>query len=491
VVLISRRKQELAEEIVRSFSKSSEQSLHQEIAVSVGQSHVNSAIGEDGTQFIESKRWKNWIVNIKHAAMNRFLSLGVPLKGDEYWKYTDPSMLTPLLLKKKDAALALQKDDSNEFHSGCGIFEPFSDVDAFVVTFVDGHIRYDLSNLGSDDSLEIVPLGRCMECDSGDDSDNWISNLLGQMESTSQEFIQKPFAALNTFSFQDGIAIRVQGKSSKPLHIRSLGLSQEMFYSRVLILMEPESSLTVLETTGEGYRSNSVMEICLREKSNLLHIRSQMCSADSLAYSAIFADVFEDANFESFTLTAGGSVVRNELFVRILGAHSKTNIVGGGLANDGDHIDNTVFVQHKASDCSSRQVFKMVMNGCSKGVFQGKILVDQKAQRTDGYQISRALLLDEQSEFRAKPELEIYADDVKCSHGSTTSSLDAEAMFYLCSRGISESEASALLVEAFVADCVAEIADSGYEEAVFGVVREWMKRRFSLLNGKYASLPTG
>jgi Fe-S cluster assembly protein SufD len=111
----------------------------------------------------------------------------------------------------------------------------------------------------------------------------------------------------------------------------------------------------------------------------------------------------------------------------------------------------------------------MVMNGCSKGVFQGKILVDQKAQRTDGYQISRALLLDEQSEFRAKPELEIYADDVKCSHGSTTSSLDAEAMFYLCSRGISESEASALLVEAFVADCVAEIADSGYEEAVFGV----------------------
>ena len=141
------------------------------------------------------------------------------------------------------------------------------------------------------------------------------------------------------------------------------------------------------------------------------------------------------------------------------------------------HIDNTVFVTHDAVDCESRQVFKNVLAGQARGIFQGKIFVREGAQKTDGYQISQAVLLDDGAEFSAKPELEIYADDVACSHGSTTGALDPTALFYLRSRGVPQKTAEAMLIAAFAEEAIEEIDDENLADAMRAEVERWMASR--------------
>ena len=147
--------------------------------------------------------------------------------------------------------------------------------------------------------------------------------------------------------------------------------------------------------------------------------------------SQIFARVADEATFKSFTLTADGELTRNEVVMDLTGPDAVGHIAGAVLAEGSSHVDNTIFVTHSDVNGESRQVFKNVMGGKAKSIFQGKIFVRKGAQKTDGYQISQAVLLNDGAEFSAKPELEIYADDVACSHGSTTGALDATAMFYL------------------------------------------------------------
>ncbi|MEH6360004.1 MAG: SufD family Fe-S cluster assembly protein, partial [Amylibacter sp.] len=153
--------------------------------------------------------------------------------------------------------------------------------------------------------------------------------------------------------------------------------------------------------------------------------------------------------------------------------------VGGASAGDGNgfHHDDTVFVTHDSLNCESRQVFKKVLRNGATGVFQGKILVKEGAQKTDGYQISKGLLLDDNSNFLAKPELEIYADDVACSHGSTVGAIDDDALFYLTSRGVPKSQAQNMLVLAFLGEAIDEIDDSALSDGIHNRLAEWMERR--------------
>jgi Fe-S cluster assembly protein SufD len=163
--------------------------------------------------------------------------------------------------------------------------------------------------------------------------------------------------------------------------------------------------------------------------------------------------------------------------VELAGAGAVAHVAGAVVGDGGDfHHDDTVFITHAAEGCESRQVFKKVLRNGATGVFQGKILVRPGAQRTDGYQLSQALLLDEASQFLAKPELEIYADDVKCSHGSTSGAIDETALFYLRARGVPRAEATDLLVLAFVAEALDEIEDEGLREEIRGRLEGWLAR---------------
>ena len=189
-----------------------------------------------------------------------------------------------------------------------------------------------------------------------------------------------------------------------------------------------------------------------------------------------FARLGKESTFKSFTVTANGVMTRNECVIELTGDDAVAHVAGAAVGDGDFHHDDTVFVTHDAERCESRQVFKKVLRNGATGVFQGKILVKEGAQKTDGYQISQSLLLDDDSTFLAKPELEIYADDVVCSHGSTSGAIDEEALFYLRSRGVPEHEAQSLLVLAFLAEAIEEIEDEAIAEDILGRLQEWLQR---------------
>jgi Fe-S cluster assembly protein SufD len=190
----------------------------------------------------------------------------------------------------------------------------------------------------------------------------------------------------------------------------------------------------------------------------------------------VLAAVEARGTYDNFTLNAGGRLVRNEIHARLLGPGAACHMNGAQLVADGQHADTTTFLDHAAPDCASRQTYKTVLAGRSRGVFQGKILVRQAAQRTDGYQMNQALLLSEEAEIDAKPQLEIYADDVKCSHGATVGALDEAQLFYLRARGIPLAEARSMLVQAFLTEAVEGVTDETAKAALDEAVAGWWER---------------
>jgi Fe-S cluster assembly protein SufD len=246
------------------------------------------------------------------------------------------------------------------------------------------------------------------------------------------------------------------------------------------IKVEPGAELTLLETGPAAARLNMVTEVDVLEGGRFHYVRAQGRDHSRRAVTHIFARVAKAAQFKSFTLTVNGVLTRNEAVIEIIGDDAVAHIAGAALGDGVDgvfHHDDTVFITHDAVGCESRQVFKKVLKNGATGVFQGKILVKKDAQKTDGYQISQALLLDDDSQFLAKPELEIYADDVKCSHGSTTGAIDETALFYLRSRGIEREDATALLVLSFLADAIEEIDDEALAADVVARLEAWLARR--------------
>ena len=220
------------------------------------------------------------------------------------------------------------------------------------------------------------------------------------------------------------------------------------------------------------------MEVDVAEGGAFHHVRAQGRDHDRRAHTHAFARIASDATYKSFTLTANGRLTRNEHVIELLGDDAAAHVAGACVGDGASfHHDDTVFVTHDAVNCESRQVFKKVLRNGATGVFQGKILVKEGAQKTDGYQISQSLLLDGDSQFLAKPELEIYADDVACSHGSTSGAIDEEAHFYLRSRGVPAEEATDLLTLAFLAEALDEIEDDRLADDLRARLESWLARR--------------
>ena len=288
----------------------------------------------------------------------------------------------------------------------------------------------------------------------------------------------RPLAALNGALATDGVVIRVTGKAAKPVSLvyRHAATTSDAVLHHI-IRLEPGADLTLLESGPGAARFSTVTEVDVADGESFHHIRTQGRDHERRTLTHIFARIGAQARFKSFTLTANGVLTRNEVVMELLGDDSVAHVAGAAMGDGGFHHDDTVFITHAAERCESRQVFKKVLKGGAVGVFQGKILVKQGAQKTDGYQISQSLLLDDDSQFLAKPELEIYADDVKCSHGSTSGAIDETALFYLRSRGVPERLAQALLVQAFLAQAIEEIEDEAIAEDIRGRLEGWLARR--------------
>jgi Fe-S cluster assembly protein SufD len=290
--------------------------------------------------------------------------------------------------------------------------------------------------------------------------------------------VARPLAALNTAYARDGVAIHVTGKAEKPVAL--IYWHRDTRSDAVLhhvVRLDPGAELTLLENGPAAARFNKVLEVEVGAGAAFHHVRAQGRDHERRAATHIFSRVDEGAVFKTFTLTANGVLTRNECVVEIVGDNAVAH-VAGACVGDGDfHHDDTVFVTHDALSCESRQVFKKVLRNGATGVFQGKILVKPGAQKTDGYQISQSLLLDGDSQFLAKPELEIYADDVACSHGSTSGAIDEDALFYLRARGVPRHEATDLLTLAFLAEAIEEIEDPALRADIRGRLEGWLARR--------------
>ncbi|APE43384.1 Fe-S cluster assembly protein SufD [Sulfitobacter alexandrii] len=402
---------------------------------------------------------KGWSVAAREDALSRVRDMGLPVRRDEYWKYTRPDTLTQ---PEPETAAVFENDEAPLFDT----------LDRLKIVFVDGVFDADASD---DLQLEGIEIERLAEADT---DLHWARDLYGVLEKNGQSPVARPLAALNTASATDGVLIHVPGKPSKPVSLiyRHESERSDAVLHHV-VKLDPGAELTILENGPAAARFNKVMEVDVADGASFHHVRAQGRDHERRAATHIFARLGTESAFKSFTLTVNGVLTRNECVIELTGDDATAHVAGACVGDGAFHHDDTVFITHDAVNCESRQVFKKVLRNGATGVFQGKILVKEGAQKTDGYQISQSLLLDEDSQFLAKPELEIYADDVACSHGSTSGAIDEDALFYLRSRGVPLGEATDMLTLSFLAEAVEEIAAENLREEINTRMAAWLARR--------------
>ncbi|WP_412504555.1 SufB/SufD family protein [Roseovarius sp. SYSU LYC5161] len=402
-----------------------------------------------------------WAAETRAAAVARVRDMGLPHPRDEYWKFTRPDTL-------------VQPEAPGAALFTAGEPELFHERDRVHLVFRDGVLDEAASDALSLEGIAIERLGPALDKDI-----HWARDIYGALEEAGQSPVPRPLAALNTAYATDGVVIRVTGTPAKPVCLTYLHEDEgsDAILHHV-IRVEEGAEMTLLETGPGAARVNQVLEADIADRGRLHHVRAQGRDHERRAVTGTFARLGTESTFKSFTMTVNGVMTRNECVITLTGDDAVAHVAGASVGDGQDfHQDDTVFVTHDAVNCESRQVFKKVLRNGATGVFQGKILVKDGAQKTDGYQISQSLLLDDDSQFLAKPELEIYADDVACSHGSTSGAIDETALFYLRSRGVPEAEATDLLVLAFLAEALEEIEDDSIAEEMVDRLSGWLERR--------------
>ncbi len=383
--------------------------------------------------------------SLREAAAGVLRARGLPGPREEAWRYT---RLRPL--SEADYAMPVPGREVSLPASVAAL-------DAPRLVFVDGTYRADLSVPPSKAVLRTgVP-------------------AMGPLARPESERL----VALNTMLAADGAELSVAaGVDAGTVVLVSLGGEGVAFHPRHAVHLARGAKLTLIEIcAGEGrYLHNPVTSITVEAGAILTHLRLQDEGIEAIHLSTIYADVAEGGTYDSFALTIGARLARMEVHARLGGTAAMAHLNAAQLLGGVQHADFTTVVTHDAPATQSRQTVKNVLTGRSHGVFQGKIEVSRIAQKTDGYQMNQALLLSPDAEINCKPQLEIYADDVKCSHGATVGALDADQYFYLRSRGVPAAEARAILVRAFLAEALDPIAHEAGRALLENAVAGWWER---------------
>jgi len=392
----------------------------------------------------------------RDAAAEAFRRAGLPGRRVEAWKYTD---LRPV-------AAAAFAEPLPPLAADSAWLARIPQLDAPRLVFVDGRYHPELSVPPA--ALRFTPFAARAE--------------FGKLAQPERE----PLVALNTMLAEDGAGLHIpEGMDAGTLHLVSLATDSAggstAFHPRHRIRLEPGAKLTLLETsTGDGaYLHNPVTEMHVGKNAELTHVRLQDESTDAFHLATLYVQIDEGGTYDSFVLNLGGRMVRSEVHAHLTGRNGAAHLNGAQLLTGTQHADFTSVVRHDAPNCNSRQTVKNVLTGRSRGVFQGRIEVARHAQKTDGYQMNQALLLSPDAEVDTKPELEIFADDVKCSHGATVGELDAEQLFYLRSRGIPDGEARSILVRAFLAEGLQAVTQDNIRAILEDSVERWWQRQLA------------
>ncbi len=384
---------------------------------------------------------------------------GLPGPKNEHWKYTNLNPLRTLNWTASDASTQAMVQT---------IPTGIPDIRADLLVLVNGRVRMDLSDFETMPSeVSIWSLAQTSQ----DSSNN--TRLGGILSLDSM-----PLAALNTAHCLDGLVINLPPGvvMDRPFHIVSIGQgnpqSAVVFHPRIHVIIGDDAAVDIVEShVGDGmYFSNTVVEIELGARARCGHYKLQSESMEAFHVAAAGIELAKEASYDSFVLQIGGSLARNEVRPQLAGERGEVRLIGAYIARDKQHIDNSTFIDHAMPHCASREVYKGILDDSAHGVFQGKILVRPGAQKTDGYQLNRVLLLSDMAEINSKPELEIYADDVVCSHGATASQIDPDHLFYLQARGLDQPTARSLLVDSFIQEAVSEIKNAEIAAAFSGIV---------------------
>jgi Fe-S cluster assembly protein SufD len=403
------------------------------------------------------------------AAFDVFVNDGLPHRRVEDWKYTDLRALMrdakPLASPPDAAAKARAK------HAGQGL----GDIGGRRLVFADGAFVPEASDIANlEPGLEVGPLADALAFD-----DPLLAAHLGKLAPGGDVAV-----ALNTALMGDGAVIRIAAGATieRPLHLIFVASERPAAsFVRSLVAVERGARVMIIEShegpAGSDYQMNAVLELSVGEEAHVDYVKTISEGNDALHVSTLAAAIGAKARFNAFGFITGGAVVRNQLFLKFNGEDTVAGIRGATLINGRQHADTTLVANHIARGCQSREVFKSVLDGEAHGVFQGRIIVQPGAQKTDAKMMTRALLLSERAEADNKPELEIFADDVQCGHGATAGALDEELKFYLMARGIPEAEAEALLIQAFLGEAIEGVEHAGLREALMDQVVAWLKAR--------------
>jgi Fe-S cluster assembly protein SufD len=396
--------------------------------------------------------------SLRAQGLQQLQQLCLPHRRIEEWKYTDLRAVwrEPLsLARKPDQTLV----------DAASKLAPKPDLPS--LTFVNGFLT-DTSQLPK--GVEVISLEQERNC----------GVLCKALNGWSD-----PALALNSAFLQSGAVVRVAKgtKLNKPLHLdlRNVG-APSASYPRIVVLIEEGAQALFLETHAgdqQTYASNGVVIFVCAKDVKVEHVRVQVQGLKTINVLSTVADLGENVQFKSFSLEEGALLSRNQYFIRQTGENVQISLSGVSLAKGKQHLDTTLVVDHAVPHGISREVFKQVIVDEARGVFQGKVIVRPGAQKTDGHMNARGLLLSDRAEFDAKPELEIYADDVLCAHGATAGALDENLLFYLRARGIIESEAKSLLTQAFIGEAVEKIEFEPLREAVMARATAWLKENMS------------
>jgi Fe-S cluster assembly protein SufD len=373
---------------------------------------------------------------------------GLPGPREEAWRFTS---LRPLAEHRFQEPLTPVADCA-------ALLARLPVIAAPRLVFVDGRFRDDLSEVPTQAGVRVG------------------TPAFGALARPKQDRL----VALNTMLAEDGAEISVASGVDAGL-VLLVSLATDLhgravaFHPRHSVSLAPGSRMTLLEIgIGDGvYLHNPVMTAVVAKDAALTHLRIQSESVAAFVLSTLYADVAEGGTYDSFTLAVGGRLSRAEIHARLGGPNAIAHLNAAQILAGSQHADFTTIISHDAPNCASRQTVKTVLAGAARGVFQGKIEVARVAQKTDGYQMNQALLLSPDAEMDSKPQLEIYADDVKCSHGATVGAIDAEQLFYLRSRGVPEAEARQMLVRAFLAEALDPISNEAGRAAMEHAIDRW------------------
>ena len=386
-----------------------------------------------------------WLIALRQEAFARFQELGFPNRHHEEWRFTPVTPITEAIFEIAQEASDFKAVENALPKLGAGSR----------LVFVNGIYSAELSHVTAlPKGVVVTTLTEALQA-----FPEQIESALGQFAITAKQ----AFVALNTAFLQEGAVILLPRNVvvKDPIHLLYVTVAGEtatVSYPRTLVVAKENSQATLTESyvgvgTGTTF-TNAVTEIVLAENAVIDHYKLQQETSSAYHIALMQIALARSSNFSSHNIAIGGSLVRNEANAVLGGEGIECTLNGLYLADDRQLIDNHTAIDHAMPHCNSHELYKGILNGNGRGVFNGKIFVREDAQKTDAKQTNQTLLLSREAQINTKPQLEIFADDVRCTHGATVGQLNAEALFYLRSRGIGEEEARSLLIYAFASDVI-------------------------------------